>query len=329
MDINEKINLGIQKYLNKEGSLTQIVKELNLESSKILSNKLKELGYYVVGGISVDVVINTKKAVDKYVQQYQKGENPSLTKIAKEFNIGRRGLTTRIKALNIPIINYQNKTKFNEHVFDIIDTEEKAYWLGFIFADGYISKRDNCFELSLSEKDTEQLKKFNAFMQYDGDNVKIQTAKYQNGETLRCRWSITNKHLWNTLNDYGCTPQKSLTVSFPEKNVFKDSSLIRHFIRGYFDGNGCISYANKEHTQMEMNITGCIYILNDIIQYLSEQNKITISSPIKKSNCSEYVQVFHVRGQKGLTILNNLYKDSTIYLNRKYEKYLEYCRLYE
>ena len=64
----------------------------------------------------------------------------------------------------IEVINYQNLTKFNENVFDSIDTEEKAYWLGFIFADGYISLKGNSFELSLKGSDSEHLDKFNKFM---------------------------------------------------------------------------------------------------------------------------------------------------------------------
>lgn len=85
--------------------------------------------------------------------------------------------------MGITIVNKQNMCKFNEHIFDNIDTEEKAYWLGFIFADGYISslnaKYKNVFELSLSIKDLNHIKKFNSFMEYNGENTYL--------DNYRCR----------------------------------------------------------------------------------------------------------------------------------------------
>lgn len=69
----------------------------------------------------------------------------------------------------------------------------------------------------------------------------ICTSQGKRIECQRCRWMVANKHLWTILNSYGCTPKKSLTLQFPEENIFKDKSLIRHFIRGYFDGDGCLT----------------------------------------------------------------------------------------
>lgn len=117
----------------------------------------------------------------------------SITYIGKLFKCGRKSITSILKRNNISIINYHNITKFNENVFDIIDSEEKAYWLGFIFADGNISspykngKPKYTFELSLALKDKEHLDKFNTFMQHEKDNVKC--------DSYRCRWIATNKHL--------------------------------------------------------------------------------------------------------------------------------------
>jgi intein/homing endonuclease len=52
---------------------------------------------------------------------------------------------------------------------------------------------------------------------------------------------ISNKYFWNTLNNLGCIPKKSLRLEFPNENIFKSKDLIRHFIRGYFDGDGCFT----------------------------------------------------------------------------------------
>lgn len=160
-----------------------------------LGEKIKTL--YLIDGLSCTKIGKYKQGI-------------SLSKLAKEYHTSIQTLSRKLKAKGIEIINHQNETKFNEHIFDVIDTEEKAYWLGFIFADGYISSRDNGFELSLKGSDIEHLHKFNKFMEHNKDNVKLGEVKNKDKIFLRCRWGIVNKHLWNTLNNLGCTPRKSL-----------------------------------------------------------------------------------------------------------------------
>ena len=88
----------------------------------------------------------------------------SLTKMGEREGVDRRTLSKHFKELGIEIVNKQNRPKFDINIFDNIDTEEKAYWLGFIFADGYINstpiedgvKNVYGFELALSLKDKEQ-----------------------------------------------------------------------------------------------------------------------------------------------------------------------------
>lgn len=175
----------------------------------------------------------------------------SLTKIAKLFNTNRDTLSKHLKKAGYTVVNNQNKLKFNENVFDEINTEEKAYWLGFMYADGYIDsspldpdkKSTYKVELSLSEYDIEHLYKFNKFMQHEDNNVKVGKVKAKDKEYYRCRWGIANKHLWSSLNNLGCTPRKSLTLQFPNISIFSNDNLIVPFIRGYFDGDGCLTYS--------------------------------------------------------------------------------------
>lgn len=64
--------------------------------------------------------------------------NKSIKEIAKLFNSSQETISKVLKENNIEVYR-RNKINFDEHIFDVIDTEEKAYWLGFIFADGYIA----------------------------------------------------------------------------------------------------------------------------------------------------------------------------------------------
>lgn len=119
--------------------------------------------------------------------------------------------TRFLKEKKVIVSNKQNQVTIDENIFDNINTEEKAYWLGFIFADGYISSKSFHFELSLSLKDKDHLQKFSDFCKY---TKSIKTDSY------RCRFCLRNKHLWNTLNNYGCVPQKSLILKFPNIEIF-------------------------------------------------------------------------------------------------------------
>lgn len=236
----------------------------------------------------------------------------SLTEMGKREKVDRRTLAKYFKELGIEIVNKQNRSKFNEHVFDQIDSEEKAYWLGFIFADGYISSsplRENVksiyqFELSLGLKDKEHLEKFRNFMEYEKPLLI---------DTCRCRFTLANKHLWTTLNSYGCTPNKSLTLTFPNIPEY----LIKHFIRGYFDGDGCITrYVHKTCVSPHIELLGTKQMLEQILIHSNTSAKYK-----HDKRHSEETWSLEWSKQEGIDFINYLYQDCSIYLNRKYELY--------
>ena len=123
--------------------------------------------------------------------------------------------------------------------------------------------------------------------------------------------------MWNVLNSYGCTPNKSLTLQFPSISIFKDESLIRHFIRGYFDGDGSFSrYLNKITVSPHIQIIGTPEFLNDIVKY---SNIVGIKSKDKRwKNNTEFLS-YHL--SESIEFINYIYKDSKIYLDRKYKLY--------
>lgn len=218
----------------------------------------------------------------------------------------------------------------NYNYFDNIDTEEKAYWLGFIYADGYISKPERIvkgnikkgnyrFEISLKSDDSLHLEKFKKAIEYDKE-IKISKTNFP--RVNRCRLYFSNRHFWETLNNYGCTPVKSLNLKFPNIDIFKDKSLIKHFIRGYIDGDGSISYKNAKHTDLQLRILGTEHFLSNLQKNL----------PLEKPNkLSKRINIFELcfNSSRGLYVSTYIYKDASIYLDRKMNRYKEYCRLYQ
>lgn len=83
-----------------------------------------------------------------------------------------------------------------------------------------------------------------------------------------CVWAASSKHLWEILNKYGCTPSKSLILKFPDESIFESKDLIRHFIRGYFDGDGCISYNRYKYGIVpRCSVLGTLQFITKLAEY--------------------------------------------------------------
>ena len=107
-----------------------------------------------------------QKLIKQIIEEYKITpiEQRSLTKLSKKFGIQRQTLARHLKAEGIEVTNYQSSIKVDQYIFDVIDTEEKAYWLGFLFADGNISSSEDKLEINLSATDVDHLEKFRTFL---------------------------------------------------------------------------------------------------------------------------------------------------------------------
>ena len=312
----------VDLLLSKKRSFAEVTAKHPDSKDEIIKEFHNRKLYNFKAGARIDTCINLRNAAEEYVKQGG-FPNVNVTSIAKQFKIAPKSLTNYLVTY-YPDVKVCGKANFNEHIFDTIDSEEKAYWLGFIYADGTISssplrkdegaKVQYQFELSLSYKDYDHLLKFADFLEYDRNKVYC--------DNVRCRLSVYSKHLWNILNCNGCTPQKSLTLRFPQKELFDNIFLIKHFIRGYFDGDGSVTYANKNHTTLEFHLLGTSQFLEEVKKYLNIDVNLNILHPEKQS-ITKYIQV---TGKKALLLFDLLYKNATIYLDRKYNKYLDFCR---
>lgn len=306
---DELIKEAIDLYVNSKYSITQIAKKFQC-CTKTVSNTLKKNNITIVNRQN-----EIKFDINEAIQDYKNGM--TLEDVCNKYHTSYYFMKKVLNDVNIKIINPTTKTKFDETIFDNIDTEEKAYWLGFIFADGYVSDKSS-FELSLAEKDYNHLVKFNKFMKHeDPKHVKINKASYNK---KRCRWSIRNIHLNKILNSYGCTPRKSLTLEFPKLEIFKDKSLIRHFIRGYFDGDGCITrYINSKTVSPDINLLGTSNFCDTLATILKEHR--ILSKIIQNKRRNEKTKTLRFDVYNGILFINYIYNNSNIYLDRKYKLY--------
>lgn len=237
----------------------------------------------------------------------------SIKKLSKIYHFNQGTISNMLKSNGIKVVPHE--IKINENIFDEIDTEEKAYWLGFLYADGTISSQSpdkrSRFEVKLALKysDISHLKKFNVFMEYKGMNLK---AISQNS-TLGIKWVISNKHLWETLNNLGCVPKKSLILKYPDINIFKNKNFIFDFIRGYNDGDGCISYSvRNDKVSPSVSMVGTKDFLSGVQKALGNIGHLY--------NKGKYY-TFSIGSRKDIEKYFSLtYDNPSIYLDRKYDR---------
>jgi len=205
----------------------------------------------------------------------------------------------------------KKSVRFNEHSFKTIKNEKTAYWLGFLMADGcvFIKNNQNFLDLVLAGKDETHLSKFHRFL-----NSKIRIRKYEleDGRTV-VKGRHYSKILCNNLINHGCISQKSLKLEFP--NI--PTHLLNHFIRGYFDGDGCISIHNKNQKTPSMRIT--IIGTKNFLDHL--QSIFTMFSyKIKKYRKYGNAYGLEIEGNTQCEqILQWLYSDASTYLKRKHK----------
>lgn len=249
-------------------------------------------------------------------------ENVTISFVSNKYGINRKSIERRLKDMNLKAKKIKN---CDETVFDNIDTEEKAYWLGFMYADGYVCTNSFVIGFGLKLEDKDTVIKFTDFMKFKGGCVIKESNKFNSKEKqgYMCETIITNEYLWNSLVKKGVVPHKSLILEFPKIEWFKSKDLIFHFIRGYCDGDGTLGVYphNKKFPNKNLSETlafvGTKVFLEGIQEFLGK------GSLIQKPNCNENTYVLRYSGNSALSAAALLYNNASIYLPRKKKIYDE------
>lgn len=265
--------------------------------------------------INMSKIIFTQSELEHILHLYTV-QNMSVLAISKRFNVSSRVITRVLKEHNIVIKNNNGyKTKsIDSNFFETIDTEEKAYILGFIYADGCIT--NHALQIKVSKRDVEILEKIKGALK---SNHKIGTYINSNGYGIGneyCAIRMVDKKIEQDLSMLGVVSRKTKTLTFPTNNQIPQD-LVRHFIRGYFDGDGSVS----KHTSPFISFTGTYEMLCGVKR---ELQKIVHTQaniyPYKNKDIFDY----KVGGTNQMKkIYDYFYKDATIFLGRKKNKFEE------
>jgi len=133
-------------------------------------------------------------------------------------------------------LNKNRKYFFDQRFFNVIDSEFKAYWLGFIIADGSVrlSNLRGDVRITVHNKDADHLIGFSNLIKYTG-------KLYKHPTELSTTISLYSRLMANDLIRLGVIPNKTGKECFPEIDV----DLLRHLVRGIFDGDGTIGCYNN------------------------------------------------------------------------------------
>lgn len=248
----------------------------------------------------------------------------SMSKISKEIGKNYRFVKKTLVNNNIEIFSnnrYKSK-KCDENYFDRIDSEDKAYWLGFIYADGNIThyKVSDRFQIKLGIADIEHLRKIKSCLN-SSHKIGVYSQKTPYGDSEYCSFGIANQHLVNSLIEKGVVYKKTKKINFPNNNIVPEE-LIPHFIRGYFDGDGSIYWVNNiKRNAGCFSIIGNKEFLEKILEHIKKE--VTTNSSLYKYKDKEIYEI-RIGGRNNLkNIYNYLYKESSLFLSRKEKKFKE------
>jgi hypothetical protein len=246
----------------------------------------------------------TPEEVQDMVRSYRQGE--SAQSVAKRYGTSYQVIQPVLVKQGILLRSRREASRrqtFDAHYFQWIDTEEKAYWLGFLTADGCVTKGKSPGDspritVHLGKKDYEHLCKL---------KKALQASQMISVNEHSCSFTIFSSEMAADLALHGILPKKT----FSTKPVQVVSHLERHYWRGIIDGDGTFSRSGD-----------ALALVGDYDVILAFQTLVLSHCPEVKATIRKAENIFSlsIRRQATKFLLQFLYESATIYLDRKYER---------
>lgn len=299
--------------------ITHIAKQLHMGKNTV-TKILKQYGVYKISKsknhISKEKLERNIAVLELYEKRY------TYREIEKILNIPDSTAQNIVKTyFTKKPIQYDKTFKtiekrkyiFNLNYFEKIDTEDKAYFLGFLYADGCVSK--DAVKLELKSYDKHILESFREKI-----GAKNKELKYRKSSDTYVIY-FNSKKMIDDLKKLGCTPRKTSTLTFPTHEQVSDC-LIHHFMRGYFDGDGCIYESSKKSGTNTFSVVGNINFVcdykNTLFKKIGKKNDVRLYMHKKSVGISSLYVGGNLQIEK---IYDFLYKNATLFLFRKKNKF--------
>lgn len=254
----------------------------------------------------------TSEAIEYAIAEHRKGRY--LKDIAKELSLNPPTLSKKMKEMGCSIRRNVPSYTINEKVFSVIDNEEKAYWLGYVFAAGTISRTDNRITVRAKDIDYEHLLRLKSFL---GSNAPIEKINKENS----CRVRFSSATLKSDLLLYGHGHGREADCSCPFEEQVSEVHF-KHFTRGYVEGSGFLGMTKNDMSYPALMIRGSEEFLASIalrmkwdqgLHFYKEQNTVSLQC--------KYPLV-------ALNMMKDLYSNSSVSLDRKKDHFLKLNEAY-
>ena len=227
----------------------------------------------------------------------------SVLKILQKCGVQRRSQSDGMRGL-------QNARKhcIKEDYFSSIDNEMKAYYLGVMFADGWVTD-DGVIGLSMRDSDV-----------VEGLRDAVESDYKVGRRGAQFELIMSSRIMVSDLSGYGCVPRKSwISLKIPSLR----DDLIRHFVRGYYDGDG--GFRVRRSGQPVANIVGCKTLLDDISNVLE---KATGRLALKPKPHASIWRLTYSGSKRVAGVLDWIYKDANMFMERKKKMYFNWRSLW-
>ncbi len=205
------------------------------------------------------------------------------------------------------------KYNFKENIFSNIDTSEKAYWVGFLYADGSISGNSNTIYLALKADDKQHLIDFENFLQMEESSLRYEE------KTNSWHFSVTREQTYKDLVNLGFTNEKSYDTSL---NVWNNipNKFKKDFILGLWDGDGSF-FISSEGKQYASLISNNDLLIETLTNYINSNVESELCNKKDRTPGDPYPRL-RIYSNKAKIFGDWLYKDiSYPILQRKYNIY--------
>lgn len=286
------------------------------------------LSYYILktGDDILPSILEQTNAIEEYLN------GDTMKQIGDRYGVSDTAVRNFLKKHQVPIETNRyypmSKYTFDTHWLDELDCEEKFYFLGFFAADGNVDLSNGNYRarVKIQRGDRKLLERFNELLQNTrsiDDGVEKPRAKWCREDYIEYYsvLQLGNRPFCERLIELGMVPNKTFVLKFPD---YIPDEYLKHFVRGYFDGDGSISLMYSPNGKTARATTGFSSgsksFLKDLKKKLKKQ--IGIHSEIKPLHGKTWSLDID-RMEDILPFLNWMYEDAHIYLQRKYDRYIE------
>jgi len=255
----------------------------------------------------------TKTQRDEASSRYYNGEK--IKELGDEYGVHGSTIIGWAKCRNLIRRNRPCTYDVNSSYFDIIDSEDKAYWLGFLAADGCVTDKQT-LELTLMAQDKSHIEKLRFSLE---SNHPIVDMPYKNQSKI----VIGRKDLCNGLRRHGIVERKTFSIEYPDI----PNEMDPHFIRGVFDGDGTwviLKRKNRPTNKLRFSIASAsLGFLETIKKKINTYCNTPDLGTIKKIGKSRCYYLIYNGNRQCSKIYQYLWKEHTICLVRKNQKVLD------